>query len=131
MDCSESDLRSAIGQINMSCANNATFQRTITFNFPCGGCTIPMVQDPSGPTVCSDQLPARGKGAVCIDAHNVTVDGQNNVTFEYTGGQPTILGCACGSDRPPVATRHHAIVVDSSRHSSPCEATTTCCRTSR
>jgi hypothetical protein len=55
-----------------------------------------MVQDPSGSAVCGDQLAARGKGSVCIDGHNVTIDGQNNVTFEYAGDQPTILSCACG-----------------------------------
>jgi hypothetical protein len=74
-DCNETDLRNAMSIIN-TCGGN----RTLTFNAG-AGCTINMAQT-STTAACTGDPEAN---AVCITGNNTIVDGQNLVTFVYSG----------------------------------------------
>jgi hypothetical protein len=93
VDCDEGQLRQAADAAN-NCAGSPSFQRTVTFNFGCGGCTINMVEASNGLATCSDDPT---NGAVCLYGHNITIDGGNGVTFNYvgttTGSPPPCVTC--------------------------------------
>jgi hypothetical protein len=84
-DCNETDLRNAVAIIN-TCGGT----RTLTFNAG-GGCTITMAQT-SNTAACVGDPEAK---AVCLTGSNIIIDGQNAVTFDYSGAGK------CASDPAP------------------------------
>jgi hypothetical protein len=84
-DCNETDLRNAVSIIN-TCGGN----RTLTFNAG-AGCTINMAQT-STTAACTGDPEAN---AVCLTGNNTVIDGQNLVTFVYSGTGK------CASDPAP------------------------------
>lgn len=84
-DCNEADLRSAVSIIN-TCGGNRTLQFNAGY-----GCTISMAQT-SATAACVGDPEAN---AVCLTGSNIVIDGQNLVTFDYSG---TGL---CASDPQP------------------------------
>jgi len=95
VDCSlgtfEGDLRSAVQNANGCASTPGYTTRTILIdNVATGGaCTVNMALT----TATSGCLANDG---ICITGHHITVDGQNKVTFNYSG-----TGACCSDQCPP------------------------------
>jgi len=87
------------------CASHPAFRRTIQFT-TAGGCTIDMTQVSRVATCAGDPLNA-GRQAVCLMGHDITIDGGNQVTFNYAGPIPCqACAGACLGVQPALFSVH-------------------------
>jgi hypothetical protein len=108
IDCAssepEAELRRAVAQANR-CAAQPMFRRSIEFTTT-GMCTIDMTQT-SRRANCKKDPANAGQGAVCLRGHDITIDGGNNVTFNYSGPIPCqACAGACPGLQPPLFAVH-------------------------